>query len=350
MSRRRHTQPQTLCMTRVSRTGSLDVLLPGYKMLPYLLEMVDRGCLDCGVTDAVVLQWDHRDPRKKSAPLSKLVASRADNRAIRTEINKCDVRCANCHRIKTSIERSAHKHLIHLELASLSPTEQLAQLQEWLSPASSAIEQECPDCRRILPLEDFPSYQHGRLCYPCMLARRRDASRRARQAGGRITEPRFVDVSKELASCSRCRGVLSWQAFRIRSNGRLFSWCVSCEKSYAREQKHRFTASKRRSTIRNQRLAYAYLFLNGCIDCPTAGRTFTDPRALEFDHQGDKKQNIAHMLVQAWSVEAILEEIRKCQVRCANCHIYKTGRSVNSRRLLVQKNRDASTAWLPLSS
>lgn len=58
-------------------------------------------CIDCGETDPVVLEFDHRDPDLKSY----CVASKLRNcrwETLLKEIIKCDVRCANCHRRRTS--------------------------------------------------------------------------------------------------------------------------------------------------------------------------------------------------------------------------------------------------------
>lgn len=58
------------------------------------------GCMDCGYNDnPVALDFDHRNPDEK---LFAIGAGR--NRSLDTlflEMAKCDVRCANCHRIKT---------------------------------------------------------------------------------------------------------------------------------------------------------------------------------------------------------------------------------------------------------
>jgi 5-methylcytosine-specific restriction endonuclease McrA len=43
----------------------------------------------------------------------------------------------------------------------------------------------------------------------------------------------------------------------------------------------------------------------------------------EFDHQKDKFRNISELL-RTHSWEKILEEIKKCEIRCANCHRRKT--------------------------
>ena len=58
----------------------------------------------------------------------------------------------------------------------------------------------------------------------------------------------------------------------------------------------------------------------GCSDCGYD----VDPVALDFDHLGDKKHAVAHMVTNRRSMEAILAEIDKCEVVCANCHRIRT--------------------------
>ena len=57
-----------------------------------------------------------------------------------------------------------------------------------------------------------------------------------------------------------------------------------------------------------------------CVDCGES-----NPVVLEFDHVcGKKIKNIADMVNQSYSLDSIKEEIRKCKIRCANCHRKKT--------------------------
>jgi hypothetical protein len=63
-------------------------------LLAYLLE---HPCVDCGVTDPVLLDFDHRDPSSKRSEVGR-VANTKPWPQVRAEIEKCDVRCANCHR------------------------------------------------------------------------------------------------------------------------------------------------------------------------------------------------------------------------------------------------------------
>ncbi len=58
-------------------------------------------CVDCGNTDIRCLEFDHVRGSKK-ADIGKLLASVTPWKIIEAEIAKCEVRCANCHRIKTS--------------------------------------------------------------------------------------------------------------------------------------------------------------------------------------------------------------------------------------------------------
>jgi hypothetical protein len=58
-------------------------------------------CLDCGETDPVVLQFDHRDGTTKVGTVG-LMLNRASWDDLLREIGKCDVRCANCHRVRTA--------------------------------------------------------------------------------------------------------------------------------------------------------------------------------------------------------------------------------------------------------
>ena len=60
------------------------------------------GCIDCGyAAHAEALQFDHIDNNKK-ASVSNLIRSDYSWVTIMTEINKCEIRCANCHAVKTS--------------------------------------------------------------------------------------------------------------------------------------------------------------------------------------------------------------------------------------------------------
>ena len=57
-------------------------------------------CLDClRRFPSEVMEFDHRDPALKIAPLSKLLFGRLD--VFFAELQKCDLVCRNCHRVRT---------------------------------------------------------------------------------------------------------------------------------------------------------------------------------------------------------------------------------------------------------
>ncbi len=61
----------------------------------------NHPCVDCGISDVRVLQFDHVEPRKESggSTVGSLIGSRG---LLEKEIEKCEVRCANCHMIRTA--------------------------------------------------------------------------------------------------------------------------------------------------------------------------------------------------------------------------------------------------------
>lgn len=83
--------------------------------------------------------------------------------------------------------------------------------------------------------------------------------------------------------------------------------------------------AKRRMKERDRRLdryqrIYDYLKGKTCADCPE-----NDPRVLQFDHvRGVKTAGVSRMAKNKVSWPRILEEIEKCEIRCANCHARKT--------------------------
>jgi 5-methylcytosine-specific restriction endonuclease McrA len=63
--------------------------------------LASHPCVDCGAKNVIVLEFDHRDPRDKLANVGTMMVSKRWAR-VRAEIEKCDVRCVNCHRRKTA--------------------------------------------------------------------------------------------------------------------------------------------------------------------------------------------------------------------------------------------------------
>ena len=62
----------------------------------------EHGCVDCGYnTHAVALQFDHTSDDKKAC-ISNLIRSDYAWKTILLEIDKCEIRCSNCHAVVTA--------------------------------------------------------------------------------------------------------------------------------------------------------------------------------------------------------------------------------------------------------
>jgi len=57
----------------------------------------ERGCRRCGERNPIVLEMHHTDPTEKIVPISDWWRIGFD--MLKEELPKCDVLCANCHRI-----------------------------------------------------------------------------------------------------------------------------------------------------------------------------------------------------------------------------------------------------------
>jgi len=84
----------------------------------------------------------------------------------------------------------------------------------------------------------------------------------------------------------------------------------------------RAIAQNKAKRAKNRTEVLAYLSSHPCIDCGNE-----DPVVLEFDHRdpATKLTEVSRMIVsKPWG--RVLAEIKKCDVRCINCHRRKTAR------------------------
>lgn len=132
--------------------------------------------------------------------------------------------------------------------------------------------------------------------------------------------------------CARCGMFKPIDEFALkgRSSGTRRSYCRPCSADYGRShyQHHRaqYIARARsrrpleRKRVRN--LVSEYLATHPCVDCSER-----NPVVLEFDHRDHvAKSHDVSRLVSSGSWAAVLREIAKCEVRCANCHRLRTAR------------------------
>jgi len=125
------------------------------------------------------------------------------------------------------------------------------------------------------------------------------------------------------AYCKKCRNEKQKQWRKDNPE----QWKISQEKSQKRYKENnpdKVKEMSKQSYKNNKALKIVYLqkYLkeHPCIDCGNK-----DLRVLEFDHcYGKKTNNISRLTYSTYTLNALQEEILKCEVRCANCHKIKT--------------------------
>lgn len=117
--------------------------------------------------------------------------------------------------------------------------------------------------------------------------------------------------------------------FKSKSKGTRQSQCKECTRLqlkrhyYANREYYLKKAHRRNKSIRERIRSYIWDFLqqHPCVDCGEK-----DIVVLTFDHIANKKANIGEMTHWRYGLNAVKQEIAKCQVRCANCHLRKTAK------------------------
>jgi hypothetical protein len=232
-------------------------------------------CIDCGETDIVTLQFDHRDRSTKRQEVALLVVGKPWS-VVATEIAKCDVRCANCHRRRTAAQLGWRRGD-----APRITTESLPIIESLLADEST---RRCTGCGELMSLDAF--------------------------------------------------------AFRDRARGLRRTRCRICMRRYARDhyqRNRRRYADKDWGRKRCPRKALNlevddYLRRHPCIDCGEA-----NPLVLDFDHRDgvEKLETIAYLRTKG-DRERLLTEIAKCDVRCSNCHSRRTAKQFGWSKMLTE--------------
>lgn len=130
--------------------------------------------------------------------------------------------------------------------------------------------------------------------------------------------------------CSKSKEVNDFN-WRSKTKGTKQSICKECQRQINIEHyKNNSKDYKRRSQefrIKLKEKFAEWLSDKVCVDCGE-----TDPVVLDCDHvKGDKQANISEMLNDARPWQIILEELSKCEIRCANCHRRKTAKQFSWR-------------------
>lgn len=85
---------------RKSREKCKDNKILAYELKrKFIISLKNKPCLDCNkIFDAYAMDFDHRNPSEKSFEIS--TAYHIEENILNKEIAKCDLVCANCHRVR----------------------------------------------------------------------------------------------------------------------------------------------------------------------------------------------------------------------------------------------------------
>lgn len=244
------------------------------RLVEYLLQ---HRCVDCGVSDIVVLEFDH--VRDKVADVATYANGGRSWDLIAAEIAKCEVRCANCHRRKTVERRGARSATAS---ASMLPTSSRLDAILQLSLDAALGMRACRVCHITKPLYEFPF--------------------------------RSLSTQTRKWICKACQRQVSR------------TW-------YGKNRERHATTARRAQRLAQERgmaFVLAYLKEHPCVDCGES-----DVRVLEFDHLRDKVAEVSVLVRSGWSIDTITAEIAKCEVRCANCHRRMTCARIGSYRIIA---------------
>ncbi len=76
----------------------------------WMIELKSKPCTDCGNTfPTCCMDFDHRPGTVKTYNLGSMFAHHYSRELIETELDKCDLVCSNCHRVRTRDRRTGNR-------------------------------------------------------------------------------------------------------------------------------------------------------------------------------------------------------------------------------------------------
>ena len=174
--------------------------------LAWLRDVRRRPCDDCGQSFApYVMDFDHRDPRKKLFAITTGSAHLMSRQKLISEIEKCDIVCANCHALRT--------------YASLMERRRRSTQEEWAPGTSHRIEGQRArwhaTAAMLKQIRDVPCADCARRFPPCVMQfDHRDATTKANEVTRMLMRGRsaiLAEVAKCDIVCTNCHRVRTYE-------------------------------------------------------------------------------------------------------------------------------------------
>lgn len=135
----------------------------------------------------------------------------------------------------------------------------------------------------------------------------------------------MYSIAKERV-CTKC-GVnkpIEEFGWKDRTRGYRHWVCKECTAQrssdwyYSNRDRQKENVKRNNQNYREQARLFVLNFLlkHPCTNCGES-----DPRVLEFHHEGDKENEVSRLMGRGASLEVLKSEMDKCKVLCANCFV-----------------------------
>ena len=148
-----------------------------------------------------------------------------------------------------------------------------------------------------------------------------------------------VEPEEVSRSCAKCGASRPETAFHRSRTGQ-FSYCRDCRRAYDRRYYAECGRTARLARARAWRVA-ARVWMDtlkegrACADCGELFPTYV----MHWDHlPGHYKVADVSAMVSSRRREIVLDELKKCELVCANCHVMRT--VVRARRTISEETGD----------
>lgn len=228
---------KTRTLKRLNNNVAEEISNKRYLMnTEYINKVKQNPCEMCGeFFKPEHMEFDHINPEEKIANICQMTTD--PYYMLHIEINKCQVLCILCHRLKTIGDRKISKYKTYAEPLSYANI---------FCDMEAKIKQ-CDNCNKKLPFDDFNKNKAGKggLNNWCKICQNEYTKKYTKIVSvplfiGPIQQkqlkrhPVIWDPVAKTQSCSGCKEILSADCFALNTNHKtgLAYYCKKCQSAY----------------------------------------------------------------------------------------------------------------------